>query len=1164
MKRKNLRQAIVLGLVMASLGSCVWAAEYKTGINFNVGYGLDKPFTIDNEVKENNGIYVKDFGEENITVSHSGIFFTDYSQKMVELKQYELSTKGDLIIDHRSYQAGGSPIAKGAITIDMNNDSLGYIEANNIYLNNYVNIKGNTGRYPSYTAEVSGIVLHSNEKYNEEDDKTTTTKLNLTALNDISFYDFNKAITMQDNTELNIKAKNITFDFNKDDFLEDDEKYPKSATGIYININDNNTLSKQHDVNTSIRAGDSIYFTNMDTVANIHGNNINVDISAEQNIIIRTDNKSNIAAISLSANKVNSDDTEYNKSSKFTMKAKNKILIDNYQQGIKVDYNTLDANDTGSKINLYSNDIELSNIETGIDIIGENTEVFLGDYEDDDKTKIFDNLISIDACNTAINVGEKSVAKLNGYVNKIIGGTNAVISKSKAVVDITGAENFIGNTADNGTDVLAEQERHALYASNAGSINVTANGGMNTIVSDGYRTIHAEGDGSFTTTDINITGGVYIANKNAFPSVKSALADENISKIAIVASSNSTLANGVVNIDLNGTNTIRSGISEDNYKGEYAGGNVIYGSVIAGKDGKVNINTNLPSNKTLADTSENRGSISVYGNVMAGNKGELNLDLGNGGYLEGRVDDYQDAAIKDVNENHGNGFYNPEFSKEITDRGEVNLTMGDKAYWNVTEQSWVSSLTATGAGVVIDMVGENNGTHAVTIENMHGNANFKMSLNGETKTDSDMLYMKHAEGSYNIYLDRIVTDSEIGEDGLRFATVGDGSSAEFKVFASDKGFFDKEYTVGSEDYIKGDSENSDYNGDSLDNRKPGEDAVDNYFDGTYNENIITLAGNEDGLLDKDTNFKLVGSSSEISDGGETILNMSRANYSNAVYMDRLNKRLGEARYIDGDEGIWMRLRHDRIGKQDDFRSMNTMYEIGYDRKADVDNGQRRIGIAGDYMQGSTEYTGVSGSGEIKRIGLWAYDTWLGDKGHYTDYVVKWGHLSNDFNLFRNEKISGDYSNDVFSVSAEYGKKNDIGGDWYFEPQAQLQYAYVTDAQYSSSQGTEVDVDSIHSLIARGGFRIGKDFGSEKKSTVYFKADIMHEFLGDQDIAVRDSSTDGRWTTVGYGNEGTWFDVGFGFAAQTGDNSYVYLDLEQSFGNDNEDTYQINAGMQWSF
>lgn len=65
--------------------------------------------------------------------------------------------------------------------------------------------------------------------------------------------------------------------------------------------------------------------------------------------------------------------------------------------------------------------------------------------------------------------------------------------------------------------------------------------------------------------------------------------------------------------------------------------------------------------------------------------------------------------------------------------------------------------------------------------------------------------------------------------------------------------------------------------------------------------------------------------------------MSRSNYSNAIYMDRLNKRLGEARYIDDeeDQGMWVRIRHDRIGKEDAFRSRNTMYELGYDENGNV-------------------------------------------------------------------------------------------------------------------------------------------------------------------------------------------------------------------------------------
>ena len=299
-----------------------------------------------------------------------------------------------------------------------------------------------------------------------------------------------------------------------------------------------------------------------------------------------------------------------------------------------------------------------------------------------------------------------------------------------------------------------------------------------------------------------------------------------------------------------------------------------------------------------------------------------------------------------------------------------------------------------------------------------------------------------------------------------------------------------------------------------------------------------------------------------SDAGKTIINMSRANYSNAVYMDRLNKRMGEMRYVNENDGLWVRMRHDRIGKDNSFRSKNTMYEIGYDKKLVNDGGEHRTGIAMDYMDGSTEYSEVAGKGEIKRKGMWLYDTWMGDKGHYTDYVVKWGHLNNEFDILTmatGEKVTGDYSNDVFSISAEYGKKNEAGNGWYFEPQAQLQYARVTDADYVTSQGSEVSLDAINSLIGRVGFRLGKDMS--ERSSVYVKADVLHEFLGDQTIYAKDGTGVMDRT---YENQGTWYDVGFGFTAATSDNSYAYIDFEKSFGNDNDETYQINAGMNWSF
>ena len=111
----------------------------------------------------------------------------------------------------------------------------------------------------------------------------------------------------------------------------------------------------------------------------------------------------------------------------------------------------------------------------------------------------------------------------------------------------------------------------------------------------------------------------------------------------------------------------------------------------------------------------------------------------------------------------------------------------------------------------------------------------------------------------------------------------------------------------------------------------------------------------------------------------------------------------------------------------------------------------------------------------------------------------------------------------------------------------------------TSQDTRVSLDGINSLIGRAGFRLGKDV--DERSTVYLKADVLHEFLGDQDISVTDKTGSLDKT---YENKGTWYDVGFGFATAVGHNNYAYLDFEKSFGNDNDETYQINAGLQWSF
>lgn len=849
------------------------------------------------------------------------------------------------------------------------------------------------------------------------------------------------------------------------------------------------------------------------------------------------------------------------------------------------------STENGNEIS--SSDVAIEVGKTKLDLIANNgtNDIYSGNISNVNENK-YGSKVAINA-----TLGSRVSLQANG--NNVYGAVYASGStgsgENKVVTDITmdGNANQVYSNAyiTNAGGLKDKNVISALYAQKGAHIDL--NGDYNLIgtyadsgSSDLERVVWA-----YDTADIDITGLTAI-------STDSYDKQTNSKDIAVVAGTATGLEKLTAE-EILGYSGDRADVDI-----KYESDSSITGDILSAYAGTVNIAVNSETTRASSDA-----KIDINGNLLAGNNGILNVDLGNGGKLTGRADDYGDAGL---NTGHGavdseNSFFNPAFSSEIKANGTVNLTMGVGSRWDVTGQSWITSLTTTGNAedtlISLEKAKEdlNSNASALTIGTLKGDTRFYMNLDGD-RSASDMLYIKNAQGvngetaQYDIYLQEEVTSGEInagGFNGLRFATVGEGSKANFTVRSQGTGSaFDVEYEVDTDSYV-GNSENSAYNsttGGDANVEKPGNDSVNDFFDlsnGTQEDttetvanNIMLMAENEEAAeivaadnntgLDEVTNFKIVArKGEEISDTGKTILNMSRANYSNAIYMDRLNKRLGEARYINSeeDEGMWVRIRHDRIGKDAAYRSQNTMYELGYDQKQECDNGERRVGMAIDYMHGDTGYDQIAGKGEIDRYGLWLYDTWMGDKGHYADYVAKWGHLSNDFEVYtmqNGDKVTGDYSNNVFSVSAEYGRKKDIGNDWYFEPQVQAQLARVTGADYTTNQGTKVSVDGINSLIGRAGFRLGKDFGEEKQSTVYIKADVLHEFLGDQDVRVLDKSSDNKWAGISYENEGTWYDVGFGFATQMSKNSYAFMDFEKSFGNDNDETYQINVGMQWSF
>lgn len=732
-------------------------------------------------------------------------------------------------------------------------------------------------------------------------------------------------------------------------------------------------------------------------------------------------------------------------------------------------------------------------------------------------------------------------------------GREYIVYSKGGDVEVNTGTIDITTTTNNGTDI----ENIGIRA-NGGTVNINGDAGIKVYVNNAADTnSDVFGIWSNLGGTVNVEGAANITINDDRLDAK---------KIAVVA--------GTRDLDENGKPFGEQNTVNLNY--HKGGVSVINGDILSGYNGLVNVGTDTT---TLSQRST-AGTLTLNGNALAGNGGTLNINLTAGSTWTGRADDYQDADTDDWDVAHSTQFA-PQFSNEVTSSGDVNVTLAEGATWNVTGQSWITELDGNG---VVDLT-KGKGSDAVHIGTVKGNNTFVVNLKPDGLDTSDMIYVKNGTSDAQTLQinnrDEVLSGMKVG-DALRFATVtkaGEGfgnitDGAETfgrSTSINDAGIFNVDFDIIYKDYndkMEGDlGTDQTYNGGNFSTNKPGQDYVDNVYGGKKGTSEINTLEETTETESNPKHVYIVRNSvtkENQSDAGKTIINMSRANYKNAIYMDRLNKRMGEMRYVNGeeDQGLWVRLRHDRIGQSGDFRSMNTMYEVGYDVKQPTDNGEHRIGMAIDYMRGSTTYDDIMGKGETKRYGLWLYDTWLGEKGHYVDYVAKWGHLSNDFDITAKttgEKINGDYSNNVFSVSAEYGKKNDMGNNWYFEPQAQLQLARVTGADYVTTQGSKVNVDGINSLIGRAGFRIGRDM--DENSTVYLKADLLHEFMGDQTVTAADATGTLREE---FENKGTWYDVGFGFAAKMSKNSYAFMDFEKSFGNDNDETYQINAGMQWSF
>jgi len=572
------------------------------------------------------------------------------------------------------------------------------------------------------------------------------------------------------------------------------------------------------------------------------------------------------------------------------------------------------------------------------------------------------------------------------------------------------------------------------------------------------------------------------------------------------------------------------------------------------QDGKDTVNLNLSGADSYWYGNVKGADADNVANISLSNgaewiyryQGKLNLDVTMGGNihsikndgnylknlaLNGGVVNLDDDEIKNICANTVVKNGEKEYKLEDYFKGlntDLSAAANADDFWGQIE-----------LGLILVQLNFDVNHQSVEIENLTGMGGiFKadidwLSNNGvkqETDT-SDYIYIKNSkEGSKQVLkFDASKThleNMEINEDKLYFANVADGNTS---------------FITASSVYSN----------------------AGNVFDYTYG------TGSEDGANDsEDWYIAVSGKSAESNPNFSAAKGAMYAGYALGTELDTLNKRMGEARYLEEDDGVWVRYRHSKTGWDDTYETNGDMFQLGFDNEVTEKDGKHYRGVAIDYTDADTNIMGISGEGEHERYAVSLYDTWLGEKGHYRDFVLRGGRINSDYDIsgaFSKgyEDIGGDYHQWFGSISAEWGRKNEMGTGWYFEPQIQAQLARVGGASYVSDSGVDVDQDGATSLIGRAGFRIGREYVKDngKHDNFYIKADLLHEFAGDKSFSL--TGNDGRYDKE-YDGQETWCDVGIGADISLGKNSYFWADVERTFGADFDNTWQINGGFRWEF
>ncbi|WP_237932752.1 autotransporter outer membrane beta-barrel domain-containing protein [Buttiauxella sp. S19-1] len=701
-----------------------------------------------------------------------------------------------------------------------------------------------------------------------------------------------------------------------------------------------------------------------------------------------------------------------------------------------------------------------------------------------------------------------------------------------------------GATVSGDTGILLEENSASI-------LNILGNGtvvsGITGIDSDGSTQINVDAGAAVTgignaidlsgdSNTVNITNGATVTGDTA-------IMLEGGSTSAALNVSDSIL-NGTTNaLDIASTDAATVGFT----------GSQVYGAINTSSATAQTINMNGSAWTGNATTADGAGGMTLalsngtdwFGDVTnSATGGDVNVDLSSSSW--------KGAAA-------GNG------------STAVNINLADASAWTNTSDSTVSDINMSGSSTLI-MDGGNITT--TTLEG--GAASDTVSALAATTAEPVNIYSTYNAATGQAYILNAGTATGTFNAGVTSGTSGaagdmTGNTIVHVTDASGATFNEMESDVGVYRYTSETVANAD-GSTSVVLTNPDDDNGGGDNGGGDNGGGDNGGGDNGGGDDPTPPPAPTPDNHTLSTAAQSVVNTRAAavnlwrDEEEALNLRMDNERRTGSSSHPGNRGAWGSYyggyhRQQMNEASTSYDQTNNGFMVGADNRFDVRNGNVLIGFAAMRGNGDVNMHDMGSAGtDIDSYGLSLYTSYRLNNGLFFDATIKGEHLKNDMDVVSTDggRSQGHYSNSGYGGSLKAGYHWQATPAFWAEPYARVSYIRYNGVDYTLDNGMRAKDDNYSSVLVEGGANIGTSL------TIHNAEVKPYLHLAVADETENGNSMDINGVNVNDSTDGAKGIVGLGADVKFTKNLGAYAGANYAKGNDNEDPWQLNAGVTWTW